>query len=90
MAVTIWSGLTLGAIYALVATGFTLTLLPTGVFNFAQGALVIGDIHGLSVDDALRDGGDRRVAAQRSARGARRPRLRTAGGQTTARSACGG
>jgi branched-chain amino acid transport system permease protein len=42
MAVTIWSGLTLGAIYALVATGFTLTLLPTGVFNFAQGALVIG------------------------------------------------
>lgn len=42
MAVTIWSGLTLGAIYALVAAGFTLTLLPTGVFNFAQGALVIG------------------------------------------------
>src|ERR1700722_12564218 len=41
MAVTIWSGLTLGAVYALVATGFTLTILPTGVFNFAQGALVI-------------------------------------------------
>jgi branched-chain amino acid transport system permease protein len=40
--VTIWSGLVLGAVYALVAAGFTLTLLPTGVFNFAQGALVIG------------------------------------------------
>jgi branched-chain amino acid transport system permease protein len=41
MAIVIWSGLVLGAVYALVATGFTLTLLPTGVFNFAQGALVI-------------------------------------------------
>ena len=41
MAITIWSGLTLGAVYALVATGFTLTVLPTGVFNFAQGALVV-------------------------------------------------
>jgi branched-chain amino acid transport system permease protein len=42
VAIVIWSGLVLGAVYALVATGFTLTLLPTGVFNFAQGALVIG------------------------------------------------
>jgi branched-chain amino acid transport system permease protein len=42
MAIVIWSGLTTGAVYVLVATGFTLTLLPTGVFNFAQGALVIG------------------------------------------------
>jgi len=41
MAVTIWSGLVLGAVYALVATGFTLTVLPTGIFNFAQGALVV-------------------------------------------------
>jgi branched-chain amino acid transport system permease protein len=39
---TIWSGLTTGAIFALVASGFTLTMIPTGVFNFAQGALVIG------------------------------------------------
>ena len=42
MAIVIWSGLVLGAIYALVALGFTLTLIPTGVFNFAQGAIVIG------------------------------------------------
>jgi branched-chain amino acid transport system permease protein len=38
----IYSGLTLGGIYALVAAGFTLAFLPTGVFNFAQGAIVVG------------------------------------------------
>jgi branched-chain amino acid transport system permease protein len=37
---TIWSGLTLGAIYVMIALGFTLSLLPSGVFNFAQGAIV--------------------------------------------------
>jgi branched-chain amino acid transport system permease protein len=42
MAVTIWSGLTLGAVYVLVSLGFTLSLLPSGVFNFAQGAIVVG------------------------------------------------
>jgi branched-chain amino acid transport system permease protein len=42
MAVTIWSGLTLGAVYAMVSMGFTLSLLPSGVFNFAQGAIVVG------------------------------------------------
>src|SRR3954453_19586987 len=42
MAATIWSGLTLGALYALISSGFTLSLLPSGVFNFAQGALVVG------------------------------------------------
>lgn len=41
MLVTIWSGLVLGSIYALVANGFTIAMLPTGVFNFAQGAIVI-------------------------------------------------
>src|ERR1700758_5088219 len=41
MAVTLWSGLTLGAVYALVSLGFTLSLLPSGVFNFAQGAIVV-------------------------------------------------
>ena len=41
MAITIWSGLVLGSIYALVATGFTISMLPTGVFNFAQGAIVV-------------------------------------------------
>ena len=40
--VTIWSGLVLGSIYALVATGFTIAMLPTGVFNFAHGAIVVG------------------------------------------------
>lgn len=42
MGVTIWSGLTQGAIFALIATGFTLAQVPSGVFNFAQGALVVG------------------------------------------------
>ena len=42
MAATIWSGLTLGALYALISSGFTLSLLPSGIFNFAQGALVVG------------------------------------------------
>ncbi|HVZ20894.1 MAG TPA: branched-chain amino acid ABC transporter permease [Vicinamibacterales bacterium] len=41
MALTIWTGLTLGSIYALVASGFVLSLLPSGVFNFAQGAIVV-------------------------------------------------
>jgi branched-chain amino acid transport system permease protein len=39
---TIWTGLVQGAIFALVASGFTVSLLPSGVFNFAQGALVVG------------------------------------------------
>ncbi len=42
MAITIWTGLVLGSVYALVATGFTIAMVPTGVFNFAQGAIVIG------------------------------------------------
>lgn len=42
VAIVIWSGLVLGGVYALVAAGFTLTLIPTGVFNFAQGAVVVG------------------------------------------------
>jgi branched-chain amino acid transport system permease protein len=42
VAITIWTGLVLGSIYALVATGFTIAMVPTGVFNFAQGAIVIG------------------------------------------------
>jgi branched-chain amino acid transport system permease protein len=42
MGVVIWGGVMLGAVYALVATGFTLTSVPTGIFNFAQGAIVVG------------------------------------------------
>ena len=41
MLVTLWSGLVLGAIYATVAFGFSLSMLPSGVFNFAQGAVVV-------------------------------------------------
>jgi branched-chain amino acid transport system permease protein len=37
----IWSGLTDGALYALVAMGFNLVLTSTAVLNFAQGALVM-------------------------------------------------
>jgi branched-chain amino acid transport system permease protein len=42
MALTLWSGITLGSMYALVSLGFTLSYLPSGVFNFAQGAVVVG------------------------------------------------
>jgi branched-chain amino acid transport system permease protein len=42
MAITLWSGLVLGSVYALVAAGFAIAMVPTGVFNFAQGAIVIG------------------------------------------------
>jgi branched-chain amino acid transport system permease protein len=42
MGIVIWTGVVLGSVYALVATGFTLTSVPTGIFNFAQGALVVG------------------------------------------------
>jgi branched-chain amino acid transport system permease protein len=38
---TIWSGLTLGSVYVMVSLGFTLSLLPSGIFNFAQGAIVV-------------------------------------------------
>jgi branched-chain amino acid transport system permease protein len=42
MGIVIISGVILGAVYVIVATGLTLTALPTGVFNFAQGAIVVG------------------------------------------------
>jgi branched-chain amino acid transport system permease protein len=38
---TAWSGIVNGAIFALVACGFTLSMLPSGIFNFAQGAVVV-------------------------------------------------
>ena len=41
MALTIWSGLTLGAVYAMVALGSRSACCPSGVFNFAQGAIVV-------------------------------------------------
>jgi branched-chain amino acid transport system permease protein len=42
---TIWSGLVLGAVYALVALGFAVSMLPSGIFNFAQGAIVVTGIY---------------------------------------------
>lgn len=43
MMTTIWAGLSIGAIYALVAIGYNITLVLTGVLNFAQGQfLVVG------------------------------------------------
>jgi branched-chain amino acid transport system permease protein len=41
MGIVIASGLTLGAVYALIASGFILAQVPSGIFNFAQGALVV-------------------------------------------------
>ncbi|MBW2119948.1 MAG: branched-chain amino acid ABC transporter permease, partial [Deltaproteobacteria bacterium] len=35
------SGLTIGAIYALVAVGFHLIFKATEIFNFAQGTFVV-------------------------------------------------
>jgi branched-chain amino acid transport system permease protein len=47
--ITIWSGLVQGSILALIALGFILALLPSGVFNFAQGALVVSATYGTYV-----------------------------------------
>jgi branched-chain amino acid transport system permease protein len=41
MGITIWSGVVQGAVFALVAAGFTVSLLPSGVLNFAQGGLTV-------------------------------------------------
>jgi branched-chain amino acid transport system permease protein len=38
---TLYSGLVVGAIYALVAIGYNVVLLASGVFNFAYGAIVM-------------------------------------------------
>jgi branched-chain amino acid transport system permease protein len=41
VSVVVWSGITSGAVYALVAIAFTLSLVPTGVFNFAEAAIIV-------------------------------------------------
>lgn len=47
------SGLTLGAIYALVALGFNLVFKMTGIIDFAQGdKVVVGGLIGLTLLDA--------------------------------------
>jgi branched-chain amino acid transport system permease protein len=38
---TIWSGLTSGALYSLVAIGYNIVLLASGVFNFAYAQLIM-------------------------------------------------
>lgn len=38
---TLWAGLATGAIYALVAIGYNVVLLTTGVVNFAQAAMMV-------------------------------------------------
>lgn len=37
---TIWSGLSLGAIYALVAIGYNVVFISSGIFNFAQATML--------------------------------------------------
>lgn len=41
MMTTIWSGLTDGALYALVAVGFNIVLTSSSILNFAQGSFVM-------------------------------------------------
>jgi branched-chain amino acid transport system permease protein len=41
MATTIWAGLAVGAVYALVAIGYNVVLLASGVFNFAHAQLIM-------------------------------------------------
>jgi branched-chain amino acid transport system permease protein len=38
---TIWAGLVIGALYSLVAIGYNVVLLASGVFNFAHGQLIM-------------------------------------------------
>jgi branched-chain amino acid transport system permease protein len=38
---TVWSGLTVGALYALIAIGYNVVLLASGMFNFAYAQLVM-------------------------------------------------
>src|SRR5262245_62768237 len=38
---TMWEGLVAGVLYALIALGFVLIFKASGVFNFAQGIMVV-------------------------------------------------
>ena len=38
---TLWEGLVGGMLYALIALGFVLIFKASGVFNFAQGVMVV-------------------------------------------------
>src|SRR3569833_1635787 len=41
LAQTVWEGLVAGVLYALIALGFVLIFTASGVFNFAQGIMVV-------------------------------------------------
>src|ERR687885_1162919 len=41
LAQTLWEGLVSGVLYALIALGFVLIFKASGVFNFAQGIMVV-------------------------------------------------
>lgn len=38
---TIWTGLAIGAVYALVALGYNITMAQSGIFNFTQGQIMV-------------------------------------------------
>ncbi|HEY0569943.1 MAG TPA: branched-chain amino acid ABC transporter permease, partial [Enterovirga sp.] len=38
---TVWEGLVAGVLYSLIALGFVLIFKASGVFNFAQGIMVV-------------------------------------------------
>lgn len=41
MTTALWTGLTLGSVYTLIALGYNIVFVTTGVFNFAQAQLLI-------------------------------------------------
>src|SRR5579872_6179125 len=41
LAQTLWDGLVAGVLYSLIALGFVLIFKASGVFNFAQGIMVV-------------------------------------------------
>jgi branched-chain amino acid transport system permease protein len=45
MVTTIWAGLTVGAIYALVGLGYTVTFIGSAAFNFAQASFVMTGVY---------------------------------------------
>jgi branched-chain amino acid transport system permease protein len=45
MVTTIWAGLSVGALYSLVAIGYSLTYLGSGGFNFAQASFVVVGVY---------------------------------------------
>ena len=55
---TLWEGLVVGVLYALIALGFVLIFKASGVFNFAQGIMVVfAALTLVGLDDLLRSWG---------------------------------